>query len=419
MEQRITKKMENEFVYPDGSIGWFELSLQPVPEGVFILSIDMTERKRLEIRAQHQLDNLAALRTIDIAIASNFDLKITLAIALEQALNRLGVDASDVLLLDPQSTTLEYVAGRGFRTEGLTKTYLQLGMGHASQCVLERKIVSIPNLPRIADRFVRANLIAGEDFVAYFGAPLLAKGEVKGVLEVFRRSALRPDEEWLNFFETLAGQIAIAVDNARLFSDLQRSNFELTLAYDETIEGWSRALDLRDKETEGHTRRVAELTVMLARRAGMDATDIMHIRRGALLHDIGEMVVPDHILFKPGKLTDEEWDIVKMHPDLANEMLSPIEYLHSALEIPYCHHEKWDGSGYPRGLSGKEIPLAARLFAVVDVWDSLRSDRPYRDGWPENKARRYIRETAGTHFDPRAVEQFLELIKDGDAQYRS
>jgi HD-GYP domain-containing protein (c-di-GMP phosphodiesterase class II) len=131
------------------------------------------------------------------------------------------------------------------------------------------------------------------------------------------------------------------------------------------------------------------------------------------------MGIPDQILLKPGKLTDEEWHIMKMHPGFAYEMLSPIEYLNSALEIPYCHHEKWDGSGYPRGLSGKEIPLAARLFAVVDVWDALRSDRPYRESWPEDKTRRYIRETAGTHFDPRAVEQFLELTKHGDAQFRS
>jgi putative nucleotidyltransferase with HDIG domain len=187
---------------------------------------------------------------------------------------------------------------------------------------------------------------------------------------------------------------------------------ELFMAYDATIEGWSRAMDLRDKETEGHTLRVTELTLRLAERMGIGAPAAIHIRRGALLHDIGKLGVPDSILHKPGKLTDEEWTVMRRHTESAREMLSPIVYLRPAIDIPYCHHEKWDGSGYPRGLKAEQIPIAARIFSVVDVWDALTSDRPYRPAWSREKTIEYIREQSGKHFDPRIVEAFLQLIAE-------
>jgi putative nucleotidyltransferase with HDIG domain len=250
-----------------------------------------------------------------------------------------------------------------------------------------------------------------EAFVCYVGVPLIVKGRVKGVLEIFHRSLLQLNQEWIDFLYTLAGQSTIAVDNAGLFEDLERSNLELSQAYDATIEGWSRALDLRDKETEGHTRRVTELTLELARTYGLPDSELQNIRWGALLHDIGKMGVPDNILLKPDKLTEEEWVAMKKHPTFAYEMLLPIAYLKSSLDIPYCHHEKWDGSGYPRGLKGEEIPLAARLFAVVDVWDALRSDRPYRQGWTKEKTLEHITSLSGTHFDPTVVKYFLTVIQ--------
>jgi len=197
----------------------------------------------------------------------------------------------------------------------------------------------------------------------------------------------------------------------QMAASLEKRQQELIEAYDATIEGWSRALDLRDKETEGHTLRVTEMTVKLARAAGMSEEEIQHVRRGALLHDIGKMGIPDQILLKPDKLTEEEWIIMRKHPVYAFELLSPIAYLRPALDIPYCHHEKWDGSGYPRGLKGEQIPLAARLFTVVDVWDALLSDRPYRQRWPREKAIEYIKSQSGKHFDPKAVELFLSLIE--------
>ncbi|HAV78530.1 MAG TPA: two-component system response regulator [Anaerolineae bacterium] len=191
---------------------------------------------------------------------------------------------------------------------------------------------------------------------------------------------------------------------------LQEANTQLLVAYEATIEGWTHALDLRDRETEGHSRRVAELTVKLAQSYGMSEDEILHVRRGALLHDMGKIGIPDSILHKPGALTDEEWITMRKHPQFAYDMLNSVDYLQTSLDIPYCHHEKWDGTGYPRGLKKNEIPIAARLFAIVDVWDALTSDRPYRAAWSKEDALTYIRDQSGKHFDPQIVEIFLKEL---------
>jgi len=190
---------------------------------------------------------------------------------------------------------------------------------------------------------------------------------------------------------------------------IENAHNELTLAYDATLVALVKVLDVRHQETEGHTYRVTEMTVRLARALGIHGDELVHIRRGAMLHDIGKMSIPDSILFKPDVLTDEEWEIVMQHPQHAYDWLYPIAYLRPSLDIPHCHHEKWDGTGYPLGLKGEEIPLAARIFAVVDVWDSLRSERPYRPAWSEEKVREHMRPLAGTHFDPRVLETFLAM----------
>ncbi len=193
----------------------------------------------------------------------------------------------------------------------------------------------------------------------------------------------------------------------------QQALLELANAYEATVEGWSNALDLRDRETDGHSRRVTELTVRLAGRMGVADAEIVHIRRGALLHDIGKMGVPDAILHKPAALSPDEWDVMRQHPVFAQQLLAPIEYLRPALDIPYCHHEKWDGTGYPRGLSGDAIPLAARIFAAVDIWDALRSDRPYRAAWTAERTREHLASLSGTHLDPAVVTAFLQMLDDG------
>lgn len=194
-------------------------------------------------------------------------------------------------------------------------------------------------------------------------------------------------------------------------ANLEVAHEKLLSAYDATIEGWSHAMDLRDKETEGHTLRVTELSEKLGRIMGINDEELVYMRRGALLHDIGKLGVPDAILLKPDKLTEEEWKIMHQHPKYAYDMIQPIEYLRPALDIPFCHHEKWDGSGYPRGLKGNDIPLTARIFAIVDVWDALTSDRPYRPAWEKGKVLEYVKEQSGKHFDPYVVEQFIKMME--------
>jgi len=376
--------------------------------------VDITDRKNAQKQIQQQLQRITALRNIDVTITASLDLRVTLNIFLDYVTNQLAVDAATVLLLNPNSNTLEYAASRGFRSNALQHTRLHPGEGHAGRAALERCMVHIPNLAEAENGFSRSPHLNAENFIDYYGVPLIAKGHVNGILEIFHRAPLGTDREWLDFLEALAAQAAIAIDNASLFDNLQRLNIDLILAYDTTIEGWSRALDYRDKETEGHSQRVTEMTVKIARAMGINEEEIVHMKRGALLHDIGKLGVPDAILFKPGKLTDEEWEIMKRHSVIAYELLSPISYLRPALDIPYCHHEKWDGTGYPRGLKGEEIPLAARIFAVVDVWDALYSDRPYRPGWSEEKAKEYLRQQAGAHFDPKVVDVFLSMIVESE-----
>jgi HD-GYP domain-containing protein (c-di-GMP phosphodiesterase class II) len=247
-------------------------------------------------------------------------------------------------------------------------------------------------------------------FRSYYGLPLMAKGKVQGVLEILQRGPLHTDPEWVEFMASLGTQAAIAIDSANLFTDLQRTNVELNLAYDATIEGWSRVLEARGIESSGHTRRVADLTVRLGQAAGLTPVELIHCRRGALLHDIGMLSIPESVLVNTGPLTPAERAIIQQHPDYGFGILAPIVYLRPALDIPYCHHERWDGSGYPRGLAHDLIPLAARLFAVVDSWDALRTEKPYRPAWTEAAALAHLQAKAGTLFDPAAVRLLVEMI---------
>lgn len=368
---------------------------------------DVTERYQSNLRIRKQVERLEALRMVELAINSSLDIGLTLSVIVDQAITQLGVDAADVLLLDSTTHFLHYSAGKGFRSKAIQKSRLRAGEDHPGKSVAERTIVTY-SPTRERNPSPRTIILKEEGFIEGWSMPLVAKGQVKGVLEVFNRSMVKADEEWIDFFELLAAQAALAIDNATLFNHLQRTNLDLALAYDSTLEGWSRALDLRDKETEGHTERVVEQTLALCEACGIRDDSMVHIRRGALLHDIGKMGIPDSILLKEGPLTDEEWEVMRMHPVYALQWLSPIPYLKDALDIPYCHHERWDGAGYPRKLSDEQIPLAARIFAVVDVWDALTSDRPYRKAWSKERAREHIASGSGSHFDPAVVGAFLE-----------
>ena len=366
---------------------------------------------RAYLRAKNRMVRLQALHEIDLAITSSLDLRVTLAVLLSSVTSHLRVDAAAVWLLGRDTRTIEHAADHGFLTDAYRRVRLRLGEGPAGRAALERRTVVIPRLSE-EEGLAESPLLAAERFIAAVAVPLIAKGQVKGVLELFHRAPFDPDPEWMLFLEVLAAQAAIAVDSAELLEDLQRSNAEMAMAYDATLEGWVRGVDLRDKETEGHTQRVAEVTIRLAAALGVPEAGLVNVHRGALLHDIGKIGIPDAILLKPGPLTDEEWAVMRRHPVYAREMLSGIAFLRQALDIPHSHHEKWDGTGYPQGLRGEHIPLAARIFAVVDVWDALRSDRSYRKAWDDAKAIDYIREQAGKHFDPQVVEAFLRLIGD-------
>ena len=300
--------------------------------GLVGIGRDITELKQSQERTLRQLEHLTAMSSIDRLISANFDLKLSLSEILKHLTISLGLDAADILILDPDSQMLESSVELGFRTQAVRKSRLRLGEGLAGRTALERKLLHIPDLSREPVSSFLKTLIPSEGFVCYFGVPLMIKGQVKGVLEAFHRTPLEPDPEWLDFLNSLAGQTAIAIENATLFESLQRSNMELTLAYDETIIGWSQAMDLRDKETEGHTLRVTELTGKLAHLFDFNEKEMVQIRLGTLLHDIGKLGIPDKILLKPGPLTDEEWVLMKKHPTFAYEMLAPIHYLRKALD---------------------------------------------------------------------------------------
>lgn len=412
----IERAEEDPFPRVSGKLDWVRWEIRPWHEttgevgGIILFSEVITERKQAENQIRQQIDRLTALRKVDRSITSSFNLIATLDTVLEPIVTHLNVDAADVLLLDSDAQVLNYAAGRGFRTSAIETTRVFVGESHAGRVAQERRMIRIENLNDQPDNPRLTTLLGGEGFVCYHGIPLIAKGKVKGVLEVFNRSPLHPSTEWFDFLDSLSEQAAIAIENVSLFENLEQTNRELLDSYDVTIEGWSRALDLRDEETEGHTQRVTELTLKLARQFDFTGDQLKSIRWGALLHDIGKMGVPDSILLKPDQLSEDEWAIMKQHPTFAFEMLSPITHLKPSLEIPYSHHEKWDGTGYPLGLKGEQIPLSARIFAVVDVWDAITSNRPYRPAWDKEKALAHIREQSGKYFDPRVVDAFMKIV---------
>jgi HD-GYP domain-containing protein (c-di-GMP phosphodiesterase class II) len=378
-----------------------------------LIAASALENARLFADSNYQLIQIQTLRSIDQAILSDIDLHTTTKVILKESAKHIHADAVALLALDQKTKLLNFVSGYGFRFDTFQHTHLPLGEGFAGQVVLKKQAIDIRNLREYPQAFSRATNFEREGFVTYLGTPLIARGEIKGVLEIFQRRPYEPSAEWFNILETLSNQIAIAIDNALLVEGLKTSNAELNAAYNATIEGLSRALELRDRETQGHTLRVTAMALQLARRiGGFSESELIHIHRGALLHDIGKMGIPDSILLKPGELTFEERKIMQQHPVYANDILFQIEHLKPALDIPRYHHEKWDGCGYPGKLKGEQIPMAARIFSIVDVFDALTSDRPYRKAWPRKQALEYIRSQSGIHFEPAIVEAFMEMMDE-------
>lgn len=385
--------------FSDSQLRLFRAMADLVSNAFYRLSLsELTERR---------LQWLTAIRSIDQAIMSSMDLRITFNILLDRTLSQLSLDAAAILLLR-QNSRLEYAAWRGLSAVNLASMSVRLGDLQAGRAALDQHTIIIPDY-NTAEGWT-SEVMTREQFRGYCAVPLITKGQVKGVLEVFSKSPLSVDMEWIEFLESLAGLAAISIENATLVETIQRTNTELSVAYDSTLLGWAQTVELRERYKQGRTRRMADQTLDLARMLGVEERDLPHIYRGVLLHDIGMLSIPETILLKAGRLTVQERALIEKHPEYANQIIKSIEYLRPALDIPYAHHEKWDGSGYPRGLKGENIPLPARLFAVIDVWDALTHHRPYRNAFSETDALAYLREQSGRHFDPKVVEAFLRLL---------
>jgi PAS domain S-box-containing protein len=413
LEQGQPYSVEYRIFPRSGSVKWVRDSGRRVQtsgsEGVILEGyiIDINDQKRYERLFEKQARRFQVLRTIDAAIMASFDSRVTFDVILEQVVNILELDAADILILDPRSQLLHYVAGRGFKTGSLQHTNLRIGEGYAGVAAMERRVIQVHDLSDAPGEMRRSPKFQEESFKLYLGVPLIARGQVKGILELFHRTQLVLDPEMMEFLEILSGQVAIAIDNATLLTDLQQANAELSLAYDATLESWSQVQELREQGTTGHNKWLAELTVRLAQAMRISGASLLQIRRGALLFDIGKIAIPEKILKKPGPLNDAEREILRKHPTYSYNLLSSIPALKQAADIPYNHHERWDGAGYPRGLAGTDIPLAARIFSVVHVWDALRSERPYRKAWSNEIAIAYMKEQRGREFDPEVVDMFL------------
>lgn len=372
-------------------------------------AIAITNAKLFQ-QMKSNLEKLQILRQVDAAITSSLEVDEVLKTVLTQVVKGLEVDIAVIYLFEEESKTLTYTSNVGFNTHGNPDIPIGLGQGYVGKVAERKAPIFVPEIDYTSDGKAYPYSFAAEGVTSYYGFPLISKGKFMGVLEILNRDRLDPSEEWYEFAKTLVRQVAIAVDNLTLFTHLKQANQKLRDAYEATIEGWAHALEIRDKETEGHSRRVAALTTEVAKRFGFDDVELEHIRRGVILHDIGKMGIPDEILHKPGPLDGEEWAIMRRHPVFAFDMLKDIEYLRPALNIPHYHHERWNGAGYPEGLKGEAIPLEARIFAVVDAWDALTSDRPYRDAWSRGKTRQYLLDQAGKEFDPQVVDVFIKLM---------
>ena len=367
-----------------------------------------------ELTQQTSAKELSTLLKVSSALASTLELEEVLRITIESATTLLSIETGAIYTLEKGDLYL------GATVPPMPSEFpIELRLAHLKdhphirESVITKKPVYLPYARNVTLTPAEQVAVEVRKLISLLYIPLLLKNDVIGVFIVGTSKGVRSfTENELDLCAALASQSALAISNARLYKQAQQAVVDLTHAYDATLEGWSRVLDMRDHATDEHTQRVADLTVALARRMGIPKSELGEIRRGVLLHDIGKMGIPDAILQKPDVLSDSEWEIMQTHPQLAYQFLSHINYLKPALDIPLYHHEKWDGTGYPCKLKGEEIPLAARIFSVVDVYDALTSDRPYRKAWKKEDALAYLQEQSGKHFYPKAVRAFLEILKD-------
>lgn len=361
---------------------------------------------------------LSTLLRVSSALASTMDLKQVLQIAIESAVNLLGLETGAIYTLE--NKTLQLGATVPTLPPGMPDELMRACLDdhpHIREAVLLKAPVYLPDAQTASLSNAEKIIVDQRGLVSILYFPLLLKESAIGIFILGTTHNIRQfTKDEIDLSYVLSFQVSLAIANAQLYKKAQDAILDLTQAYDATLEGWSRVLDMRDHVTDKHTHRVADLTVALAERMGIPKSELGHIRRGALLHDIGKMAIPDAILQKDSELSESEQRIMQTHPAKALQILSQIGYLVPAMDIPYCHHERWDGTGYPRGLKGEAIPLAARLFAVVDVFDALTSDRPYRKAWSKEKALEYLQEQSGKHFFPEAVQAFSDLLREQDQE---
>ena len=365
-----------------------------------------------ELTQEIPAKELTTLLKVSSTLASSLDITEVLQIAIESAVELLVLDTGAIYLLENETLYL------GATTPSLPAQFpeeLRLAQlnehPHIKKAVTTKASVYLGDAREASLSSAEKVVVDSRQLISILFFPLVLKENAIGAFIVGTTGKPRQfTEKEIDLCNILSYQVSLAVANAQLYKKAQQAIVDLTHAYDATLEGWSHVLDMRDHVTDEHTHRVADLTVELASKMGIPESELGNIRRGVLLHDIGKMGIPDAVLQKPDVLTDAEWAIMQTHPELAYQFLSHINYLVPALDIPYCHHEKWDGTGYPRNLKEEEIPLAARIFTVVDVYDALTSDRPYRRAWKKEDALVYIQEQSGKHFDPEAARAFLEML---------
>jgi PAS domain S-box-containing protein len=391
----------------------YQITHNGQPGHYFIVLIDLSEYEQTEEKLTVQLKRMQALSNIDRAIMSTMDIAVIAEVVFDKLSSHLNMDFCMLFLYDATSQHLICEHSRGLSALSVGgKQALAPAPMMANEIAAFGEMIIYEDFPAGDQIDIKKLSFPYRHSKFYAGIPLFNLRETIGILEVCSRRPFFPDQEWKNFFNLVAGQISIAIVHTNQFHSIQRLNHEILQAYENTLEGWARALEYKDRETKGHSDRVKDMTVKLGKSMGLAGADLIHLRRGAILHDLGKMCIPERILFKPSPLDDAEWQIMKQHPVYAQEFLADIQYLQPATIIPLYHHERWDGSGYPFGLKGKQIPLAARIFMVVDVWDALSFARPYRQAWSDEQVRKYLHDNAGILFDPDIVSAFLDILPE-------
>jgi HD-GYP domain-containing protein (c-di-GMP phosphodiesterase class II) len=374
-----------------------------------LLAETITTNKQIR-QFQDRLRQMQVLHTVEMAVNGSTNLDATLNILLQQGKTILDYDGALTLIFNSTTLRLEYAAGFGLSEQNLKSYTVKIGEGLPGRAALERRILGA-SLPaeQVASSFI-SSVLYQERFQVMFAAPIEAKGNLKGVLEIYMRQKHVPNDEWMEMLEIFVGKLGDAIHDTEVIRDKNRLLAEVELAYDAMCDAWVRELELILDEPQGHTKNLAELAVRLGKQFNLSKTSLVDIYRGVILHDLGMLRVPHHIIRKKSSLTSEERHSIQIHPMHTYDVLGRIDRLRTSLDIPLYHHERWDGGGYPFHFKGEQIPFAARIYAVVDVWDAMRSTRPYREAHPEEMVRKYIAQQAGISFDPDVVREFLKLI---------